>query len=85
MIPALHCCLQRAALIGLSPPRALTSPHPLPFPREVVPTQPPECPYLTARCRVHTEEGTGPRRWGAQVGTPLPAVGDPSPTAAVGP
>ena len=36
---------------------------PFPFPREVVPTQPPDCPCLTAPCRVHTEEGNGPCRW----------------------
>ena len=69
-----------AAPISLSPPRAPPSPpawptltplHPLPFPREVVPTQPPDRPCATAPCRAHTEEGTGPRRWpGASKRTP---------------
>ena len=70
--------------IGLSPPCALplqawpilTSPHPLPLPPEVLPTEPPDCLCFTALCRVHTKEGNSPpltrgvqedtpyRRWG---------------------
>ena len=38
-----------------------TSPRPLPFPREGVPTNPPDGPCFTAPCRVHTEDGWG---WG---------------------
>ena len=37
----------------------LTSPHPLPFPWEVLPTEPQDCPCFTALCRVHTEGGGG--------------------------
>ena len=44
---------QAAMPIGLSPPSrppspCLAYPHPLPFPREVVPTGPPDCPCSTA-------------------------------------
>ena len=42
-----------------SPPPSL---RPLPFPSEGVPTEPPDCPCLTAPRRVHAEEGNGPRR-----------------------
>ena len=57
--------------IGLSPPSApppcawpiLTSLHPLPSPREVVPTQPLDRPCCTALCRGHTEEGTDLHHW----------------------
>ena len=71
--------LQAAAPSGLSPPCGLplpawpilTSLHALPFPWYVVPTEPPDCPGFATPCRVHTEEGNGPRRWpGAPKRTP---------------
>ena len=37
--------------------------HTLPFPREVVPTESPDCPCFTAPCRVHMEEGNCPLCW----------------------
>ena len=40
-----------------------TSVFPFPFPWSVAPTDPPDFPCFTAPCRVHTEEGNGPRRW----------------------
>ena len=63
--------------MGLSLPCVLPLPihpciHPLPFPREVVPAEAPDCPCFTARRQVHTGEGNGPRRW-----PPVLAVGDP--------
>ena len=53
---------QAVVPIGLSPPSDLPLPPwpilpsllPLPFPREVVPTEPPDFPCFTAPCRVHT-------------------------------
>ena len=51
-------------------PLCLAYPHPLPSPREVAPTQPPDCPCSTAPCWVRTEEDC-PRRWpGASQWTP---------------
>ena len=65
-----------AVPIGLSCPPSpsawptLTPLHPLPFRRETVPTQPPDCPCATAPCRAHAEEGTGPRRASQRTHTP---------------
>ena len=57
--------LQAAVPIGLSPPGTLdlpvlpvlTSPPFLPFPWWVVPTEPPDCPCVTALRPVYTEGG----------------------------
>ena len=88
-----HLPPQAAVPIGLSPCALplpawpiLTFLHTLPFPWDVLPTESPDCPRLTALCRVHTEEGNGEGWPGASKWTPpIPAVGDPSPTAAFGP
>ena len=56
----------QAVAIGPSPPCALPPPPwpvspsllPFPFPREVVPTEPPDRPCSTALCRVHTRRAT---------------------------
>ena len=48
------------SLPGLASPPALS----LPFPWEVVPTEPPDCPCFTAPCQARTEQGTGPRLYG---------------------
>ena len=55
--------------------------HPLPFPREVVPAEPRDCPCTTAPCRVHTEEGNrpSPLAGGIQADSPQARGGGPLP------
>ena len=69
--------------LGLSLPPSLT----LPFPEEVVPTKPPDCPCSTALWRVHMEEGNSPRHWsGASRQTPpYRQQGGPSLRRSLGP
>ena len=59
---------EAAAPICLSTPSPPAWPNPTslptrPFPWDGVPTEPPDCPCLTSLCRVHAEEGNGPRCW----------------------
>ena len=54
--------------IDLSPPSAPGLAYPYPsthtsFPWSVMPTEPPDLPWFTASCRVHTKEGNGPHHW----------------------